>query len=201
VQEDEVDLLAFPGHKGLLGPLGTGALYVRPGLEKLLVTSREGGTGSVSDQPTQPDFLPDRFEPGSHNAIGIIALSEGVRWIAERGVDHLWDHERALTERMLDGLSTIPGLQCYGPRTPERRLGVFSVRLDGWDDPVRLAEMLERDFGILTRAGIHCAPLAHQTIGTSRLGGTTRLSFGPFLQPEDVDRSVEALDRIARRST
>ena len=194
-----IDLLAFPGHKGLLGPLGTGALYVRPGVEKELETVREGGTGSQSELDVQPDFLPDRFESGSHNAIGIIGLSEGVAWLLDRGVDKVWKHEQQLTAAMLQGLARCgQRLSLFGPPGLEHRSAVFSVRVAGIDQPQHLSDRLEQEAGILTRPGIHCAPLAHQTVGTYERGGTTRLSFGPFLSDADVVRATEALEMIAR---
>ena len=200
VQADGIDLLAAPGHKGLLGPLGTGFLYIRPGLERQMRTVREGGTGSVSELDVQPDFMPDRFEPGSHNAIGLIGLSAGVAWILDRTVDRLWAHERRLVETMIDGLhNPPPGLTLYGPPGVKHRCGVFSVRLDGYDGPTELADALEAEHGILTRAGLHCAPHAHRTVGSDRLGGTTRLSFGPFVQPQDVKYACDALASLAER--
>jgi cysteine desulfurase family protein len=199
VEADHIDLLAFPGHKGLLGPLGTGALYIRPGIEQRMQTIRQGGTGSVSENDVQPDFLPDRFEPGSHNAIGLIGLSEGVRWVAERGVSALWQHERELVRTLLDELThDMPGLTLYGPRTLEHRCGVFSVRVDGFARPVDLSNALEQRFGILTRPGIHCAPLAHKTVGSFALGGTTRMSFGPFTTLEHVKALALALRTLCR---
>lgn len=196
VQADFIDLLAAPGHKGLLGPLGTGFLYVRPGLEKILRPIREGGTGSISEQDRQPDFLPDKYEPGSHNAIGIIGLLEGVKWVLERGIEKLTDHERDLTRMFIDGISDVEGLTCYGPPGVKNRCGVFSVRIDGYE-PYELAGILESHYGILTRPGLHCAPLVHQAIGTTPLGGTTRLSFGPFLTVQDVKYATDALAEIA----
>jgi len=196
VQADLVDLLAAPGHKGLLGPLGTGFLYVRPGIEKILTTSREGGTGSVSELDTQPGFMPDKYEPGSHNAIGIIGLSEGVRWILEQGIDKLHAHDVELSRAFIKGIEGIEGLTFYGPRTTGDRVGVFSVRLDGYE-PQELSAALEASFGMLTRSGIHCAPLAHQAIGTASLGGTTRFSFGPFTTLQDVRFAIDALTQVA----
>jgi cysteine desulfurase family protein len=198
VQAAGIDLLAFPGHKGLLGPLGTGALYLRPGMEKELRTVREGGTGSASDRDVQPDWLPDRFEPGSHNALGVAGWLEGVRWILERGLDRIREHEERLMRIMLAGLAGIPGLRVYGPRALAERVGVFSVRLPGFSDPQALSDRLESDFGILTRAGLHCAPLAHRTIGTADAGGTTRLSLGPFVTERDVASAVSALGALAQ---
>ena len=202
VQADGIDLLAFPGHKGLLGPLGTGGLYIRPGLEKRMATVREGGTGSLSDQDVQPDFLPDRFEPGSHNAIGIIGLSEGVAWILEQTVARLWQQEQDLCRVMLDGLSDtgeMPGLTYYGPQGIKNRCGVFSVHIEGFDQPQALSDLLEQQYGILTRSGLHCAPLAHRTFGTYAQGGSTRLSFGPFLTKQDVKYACDALGQICHQ--
>jgi cysteine desulfurase family protein len=199
VQTDCIDLLAAPGHKGLLGPLGTGFLYIRPGLEKSMRTVREGGTGSVSELDVQPDFMPDRFEPGSHNAIGIIGLSEGVKYILDATVDKLWAHERRLVQTMIEGLhdeASLPGLLLFGPPGIKHRCGVFSLRIEGYESPTALAEDLEQQFGILTRAGIHCAPRAHATVGTHDLGGTTRMSFGPFIQPQDVKYACDALSQL-----
>ncbi len=202
VQRDCIDLLAFPGHKGLLGPLGTGGLYIRPGVERRLHTCREGGTGSVSESDVQPDFLPDRFEPGSHNAIGIIGLSEAVQWILDQTVDQLWRHEQDLIRVMIDGLSEtgqMPGLTYLGPQGVRDRCGVFSVRIEGFDNPQELSDLLEREYGILTRSGIHCAPLAHQTLGTYAGGGATRFSFGPFLSKQDVKYACDALGQVCLR--
>jgi cysteine desulfurase family protein len=196
VREDCIDLLAAPGHKGLLGPLGTGILYVRPGMEKRLRPLKEGGTGSVSEQDRQPDFLPDKYEPGSHNAIGIAGLGEGVKWVLEQGIEKLAAHEMDLVRTMIEGLSDIEGLSYYGPQGVKHRLGVFSIRVEGFE-PYELAAVLESHYGILTRPGIHCAPLAHAAIGTAEHGGTTRFSFGPFLSKQDVKFAADALAEIA----
>ncbi|MEE9212808.1 MAG: aminotransferase class V-fold PLP-dependent enzyme [Phycisphaeraceae bacterium] len=202
VRQDHIDLLAFPGHKGLLGPLGTGGLYIRPGIEKRMQTCREGGTGSVSERDTQPDFMPDRFESGSPNAIGIIGLSEAVNWILDRGVDRLWAYEQTLCRMMIEALSNtdqMPGLTWFGPQGIKHRCGVFSVRIEGFDEPQILSDLLERDYGILTRSGILCAPLAHQTFGTHALGGMTRFSLGPFLTRQDLQYACDALGQICQQ--
>jgi cysteine desulfurase family protein len=196
VQADGIDLLAVPGHKGLLGPLGTGFLYIRPGIEKKLATIKEGGTGSVSELDRQPDFMPDKYEPGSHNAIGIVGLSEGVRWIMEQTVEKLHAHDLELIGTFLDGIADVEGITYYGPRGVKNRVGVFSVRVEGYE-PHELSAVLESSFGVLTRSGIHCAPLAHAAIGTAALGGTTRFSFGPFLSAQDVSYATDALSEIA----
>ncbi len=201
VQTMNIDLLAAPGHKGLLGPLGTGVLYIRPEVEKLMTTTREGGTGSVSERDIQPEFLPDRFEAGSHNTIGIIGLSEGVEYVLTRGVNTIWAHEQSLIKTMIESLTEwgpMPGLTMYGPPTVKHRCGVFSVSLDGLD-PHELSAILESEYSILTRSGLHCAPGAHAAIGSTERGGTTRLSFGPFLQPHDVKYAADALGQICHR--
>ena len=196
VQAWQADMVAFPGHKGTLGPLGTGVLYIRPGFEERLPTIREGGTGTISEQPVQPDSMPDKYEVGSHNAIGIAGLSEGVGWLLERGVASLREHDRRLSQAFLDGVADVPQLTVYGPRDAERRTGVFSVNLAGYE-PAQLADALEARYGILTRPGIHCAPFAHRAIGTLPRG-TCRLSFGAFTEMEDVEFAAQALRELAQ---
>lgn len=191
-----IDLLACPGHKGLLGPSGTGVLVVRAGLDGRLASVREGGTGSASEQPVQPGWLPDKFESGSHNTVGLAGLEAGLQWLLGRGIDAQRAHERRLMERMIERLESIADLTWYGPRDPAQRVGVFSVRLQGWE-PGDLSNVLEGEFGVLTRSGLHCAPLAHRAIGTFESGGTTRLSLGAFLTTEDVDYACAALREIA----
>jgi cysteine desulfurase family protein len=196
VQADCIDLLAAPGHKSLLGPTGTGFLYLRPGMEKQVRTVREGGTGSVSELDVQPQFLPDKYEPGSHNAMGITGLSAALKWVSERTVEKLAAHDLDLVRTFIDGVGDVEGLTYYGPRGVKDRVGVFSVRLDGYD-PHELSALLEASYGILTRSGIHCAPLCHQALGTADSGGATRFSFGPFLSKQDVKYATDALSEIA----
>jgi len=195
VQAAGIDLLAVPGHKGLMGPLGTGALYIRPGLDETLQPLMEGGTGSVSDRAAQPEFMPDKFEPGSHNAIGLAGLDAAIAWIEDRTVDALRAHDLALRSRFLERTADIESLTVFGPAAADR-IAVFSVCVAGMS-PSQLSASLEGDFGILTRSGIHCAPMAHATLGTDRSGGTTRLSFGAYNSLDDVDRCVAALAKLA----
>lgn len=196
VQADGIDLLAAPGHKALLGPLGTGFLYIRPGLESSLRPLMEGGTGSISDEPTQPPFMPDKFESGSHNAIGLVGLGEGIQYILDQGIERIAAHDVELVKTFMEGTGDVPGLTVFGPRAAKDRVGVFSVRIDGLD-PAELSAILETKYGILTRSGIHCAPLAHEAIGTLHRGGTTRFSFGPFLTAQDVNYATDCLAEIA----
>lgn len=197
VRAANIDLLAFPGHKGLLGPLGTGVLYLRPGIEREVDTLREGGTGSASERDVQPTQMPDRYEPGSGNGPGIAGLAAGVQWILDRGVESLRNHERRLTAILLDGLTRLTGVAVLGPHSADDRCGVVSLTM-ACSEPTDLAAILEEHYGILARAGLHCAPLAHATYDTSRLGGALRLSVGPFLGEEDVRYAVTAITEIAR---
>jgi len=199
VQALGADFVAFPGHKGLLGPLGTGVLYVRPGAEQRLPTMKEGGTGTISEQPVQPQTMPDKYEIGSHNAIGIAGLGEGVAWLLRRGVEAVRAHDEKLCRLFLELTDGVEHLAVYGPRDVAHRAGVFSVRIDGFDRPVDLAAVLEADFGLLTRPGVHCAPLAHKTIGTHPTG-TVRFSFGPMTTESHVRRAAETLATIAERA-
>ena len=140
--------------------------------------------------------MPDKYEPGSHNAIGIIGLSQGVQWVLDQAVKKLERHQMDLVRTFIDGMADVEGLRYFGPKGVSHRTGVFSVRVDGFE-PQELSAALEASFGILTRSGLHCAPLAHQAIGTANLGGTTRLSFGPFLSPQDVNFATDALADLA----
>ena len=192
------DFVAFPGHKGLLGPLGTGALYVRPGMEDHLPTMKEGGTGTISEQPVQPASMPDKYEIGSHNAVGLAGLSEGAAWLLDRGVERIAAQERAMCRLFLELTAGVEPLTVYGPTNLDDRMGVFSVNLAGWG-PGELSAALETDFGVLTRAGVHCAPLAHRTIDTYPTG-TCRFSFGPFTTEAHVRQAAGALVRTAERA-
>jgi cysteine desulfurase family protein len=193
VEAMNIDLLAVPGHKGLLGAPGTGALYIRDGID--LECLREGGTGSVSEHDVQPDFLPDKYEAGSHNTLGLAGLKAGVEFLLETGVANVRAHEEALISQFLKGARDIPGLTVYGPAEASRRVAVLSVRLKGYA-PLELAHKLFESSGVMTRAGLHCAPGAHQAIGTYPIG-STRFSFGYFTSAQDVDAALSALTQLA----
>lgn len=188
-----IDLLAVPGHKGLLGPTGTGALYVAPGVE--LRPIRQGGTGSRSEQLRQPDELPDRLEAGTLNTVGIAGLGAAVRSLGEDGLARVRAHEQALTARLLAGLAEIPGVRVYGPGDAARQVAVVSVTVDGWD-PLDLGAALDTSFGIAVRSGLHCAPLAHRTLGTYPQG-TVRLAPGATTTPVEIDETLLAVRELA----
>ncbi len=196
VQEMQIDLLAFTGHKGLLGPQGTGGLYIKPGIE--IQPFREGGTGSQSSSDRQPEKMPDRFEGGTHNTPGLAGLGAGVRFVLETGIEAIQAHERELTERLLDRLASIPGIRTYGPSCGSHRVAVVSFTLEGWP-PLNLAHLLASGFDIATRNGLHCAPLIHGYLGTSDTG-TVRASIGYFNTADDIDALSNALEQIAAQT-
>jgi cysteine desulfurase/selenocysteine lyase len=192
VAEFSVDLLAAPGHKGLLGPQGTGFLYIAPDLElePLLV----GGTGGASSDPEQPLTCPERYESGTPNTPGIAGLSAGVEFILRTGVEWIRSHEQALTALLLDGLCRIPGVTIHGPADPVRQGGVVSLTLAG-RDPSEVGYRLDHEFDISVRVGLHCAPDAHRTIGTYP-GGTIRVSPGFSTSEADIDAFLGAMHAI-----
>jgi len=194
VQEMQIDLLAFTGHKGLMGPQGTGGLYIKPGIESQIQPFREGGTGSESSSDRQPEKMPDRFEGGTHNTPGLAGLGAGVRFVLETGVEAIQAHERVLTERLLDRLASIPGVKIYGPPRGSHQVAVVSFMLENWP-PLNLSHLLASGFDIATRSGLHCASLIHQYLGTSDTG-TVRASIGYFNTADDIDALCDALEQI-----
>lgn len=188
VGEMGIDLLAFTGHKGLLGPQGTGGLYVREGLEIDPIFS--GGTGAESDSAEMPQAMPDRLEAGTQNGPGIAGLLAGVEWVLARGVDAIHAQESALKARLRERLARIPGLRLLSPEAPDG-VGIVTVALDGIDPSV-LATRLDRDHGVMTRAGLHCAPEAHRILGTEATGAV-RFSIGWATTESDVDRAAAAV--------
>ncbi|MFH7326510.1 aminotransferase class V-fold PLP-dependent enzyme [Desulfurivibrio sp. C05AmB] len=193
VDEAGIDLLAFTGHKGLFGPTGSGGFVMAADLP--LRPLRMGGTGSNSEQENQPDFAPDCYEAGTPNTLGIAALAAGIRFINRVGLAAIARHEQDLTDRLLVGLAAISGITLYGPPRELPRCPVVSLRLAGCAVS-ELALRLEREFGIMARAGLHCAPAAHRSLGTFP-EGTLRLSLSWFNSREEVDSCLAALARLA----
>lgn len=188
-------LLAAPGHKGLLGPLGTGVLAIAPGIEEQLQPIRQGGTGSRSDDPEQPQTLPDRYESGNLNVPGIAGLGAGLSWLQERGFTAIQNHERELTGQLIGGLQSIAGVTIYGPPTDSPRVGVVSFNLAGFD-PQEVAAAVDAVAGIEVRSGLHCAPRMHAALCTAP-AGTVRASFGPFNSAADVEALLAAVRDFA----
>lgn len=194
LQKLNVDMVAAPGHKCLLGPQGTGILYIREGLEVDIL--KEGGTGSNSEELFQPNMMPDRYESGTHNTPGIAGLNSGVKFVLETGIDKIRHHEEELCDYMLKRLKEVPNIKIYGPLDSKKRAAVISINI-GNIDSGELTFLLDDMYDIATRSGIHCSPLAHQTLGTL-IQGTVRFSLGYFNTKEDIDKAVKALIEIEK---
>lgn len=185
--------IAMPGHKGLYGPQGTGLLLCAPEQETRPLL--EGGTGSLSARQDMPEFLPDRLEAGTHNIPGIAGLLEGLRYVASAPEGAILRHEQALTALAVNGLSAISGVTLYAAKRPETQAGVLSFAVNGMDCESVGEELGQRDIAV--RAGLHCAPTAHETVGT--LGtGTVRASFSAFNSSADVHRLIAEVARLAK---
>ncbi len=192
----DVDLLAAPGHKGLLGPLGTGVLYIRPGVERELQPLRCGGTGTQSEEDRQPDNLPEKFEPGNHNLVGLAGLAAAAEFLRDETIEAVHAHHMQLASRLLNGLRETGGVTIHGPQTPDNRTSVVSVTVEGYD-PQELAAVLESSRNIQCRAGLHCAPRMHEALGTTSRGGTLRFSPGYSTTLDEIDATIASLQEIA----
>ena len=186
-----IDLLAVPGHKGLMGMQGIGVLYIG---ERAEVTElMEGGTGSGSEFITQPKIIPDRYESGTLNLPGIVSLSAGVSFIDSVGLQKIYEHEKILVDLFLEGLKKIPAIIIYGHTSAST--AVVSLNLDGYSSS-ELAFILDDEYGICTRAGLHCAPLAHKSLGTLE-SAAVRFSFGYYNTEDEVKTCINALNSIS----
>ena len=190
------DLLATAGHKGLLGPLGTGFLYIKPGLERDIRSLQQGGTGTASFQDRQPETLPDKYESGNLNVPGLVGLLAGVEYVVGRGVEAIAAHARDLCGRLRTGLADVPGVQLFGPASAAESVGVLSIALDDFD-PQEAAALLDAAHRIQARAGLHCAPLMHRALGTLESGGTLRFSIGALNTAEEIDAAIGAVRELA----
>jgi cysteine desulfurase / selenocysteine lyase len=197
MQATGINLLAFTGHKGLQGPPGTGGLVISRDVD----TSRieplmRGGTGSRSESEHQPEELPDKFESGTANLAGIAGLQAGIRWLVVRGIASIRRQEQEMVRMLREGLSPIPGVRLYGTQDAERSIAIISFTMAG----KRVSEIglrLDKEFGTMSRVGLHCAPAAHRTIG-SFPEGTVRLAPGAFTTMEEIHATIRAVERIAR---
>ena len=194
-----IDALAFTGHKGLLGPQGIGGFLLQPDMVPLLQPLIAGGTGSISHEEQMPSFMPDRFEAGTMNLPGIMGLHAALCWLERETIDAVRSHELELTERFLSGALDIPCLRVVGRRDISGRAGVVSVVPEN-ADPALVADALGREYGIMVRVGLHCAPNAHKTLGTFPTG-TIRFSFGRWNTPQQVDTALSALRELCGRTT
>ena len=198
VEAMKIDLLAFTGHKALYGPQGTGGLYIRKGLENDLQPLMQGGTGSRSEFQEQPDFMPDKYESGTPNTVGIAGLGAGVRFILSQGITKIRAKEQALTRMLIEGLQAISGVTVYGCRDAARQVAIVSFHVHGLS-PSEVTMALDEKFAIMSRPGLHCAPLAHQTINTFPRG-TVRLSAGYFTTEKEITAALAAIEKIVARS-
>ncbi len=192
VQAMHVDLLAFPGHKSLMGPTGTGALYAGPRAQ--VRAWREGGTGGDSSSETQPREFPYFLEGGTPNVLGVAGLAAGLKWVQEHGVESTREHEAALCERLWRRLQELPGFEVFGHRDMSRRVGTLSFRSEALP-AAELGGILDQAFDVAIRPGLHCAPYIHRALGTHP-EGTVRVSPGPFNTAEDIDTLAKALAEI-----
>ena len=193
VQQARIDLLCCSGHKGLLGPLGAGVVYLRASRVAEVRSFRQGGTGSQSESLDQPTTAPDKYESGNPNAVGLVGLAAAVEWIHELGVETIAAQTSFLVNQLFDGLSAIPKVRVLSPAPSlVKNVGVISFVVDGID-PRITSTLLDAHFGIEVRAGLHCAPLVHRCLGTIETGGTVRVSLGPFSTEEEIDALLTAL--------
>ncbi len=200
-QADAIDLLAFTGHKSLYGPMGTGGLVIgaRVDVERL-EPLRRGGTGSRSEREDQPEFLPDKCESGTPNAVGLAGLGAGLRWVMERSVAHIRAHEMALTQQVIDGLRAIPGVTVYGGLEASRQTATVSFNITAIDgsivEPSEVGLRLDDEYAVLCRVGLHCAPAAHKTLGTFPVGAV-RFGLGAFNTAQEVEAALQAVRQLA----
>ena len=198
VEKDGIDLLAFTGHKSLYGPQGTGGLVIGERInEKQMIPLKQGGTGSRSEFEEQPDFLPDRFESGTLNTVGIAGLLAGIQFVLDKGVEQIRQREMTLMEKLVIGLKKIPKVKLYAPERQEDRIATISFNFFHLS-PSNGAFRLEKEFGILCRPGLHCAPAAHHTLGTFP-EGTVRFGLSAFNTEAEIETAVEAISQISKK--
>lgn len=201
MQNMHIDALAFTGHKGLMAPQGIGGLLLTEEIAREITPLISGGTGSLSHTEDVPDFMPDRLEAGTMNLPGIIGLRQGVLWLQEIGIDNVRNHELKLTQRFLTGLQRLEDeghLLVFGKKNDVGRTGVVSLQTTGVELS-QAAYLLDAEYGIMTRVGLHCAPAAHKALGTYPTG-TIRFSFGWWNTAEEVDFALHALKKICHRT-
>lgn len=194
VQKNHIDILAVPGHKGLMGPQGTGALYIRKGVQSAPLLA--GGTGSRSKDEEQPEDFPEGYEAGTVNSPGIIALGAAVRFINKIGVKVIEAHEQRLTERLQKGLDEIDGVVIYGPEDTAQKTAVVAMNIEGIDCE-EAANILNDRYGIAVRAGFHCSGRAHDTIGTGNIG-CMRICPGLYTSDKEIDEVIRAVGDIVK---
>ena len=192
VKEDNIDILAFTGHKSLLGPMGTGGLIINTDID--IKPLKAGGTGGDSAYEYQPDYYPNHLETGTSNVSGIAGLREAIKFLNKEGIENIHNKEKELTKYALEKLETVKDIEIYGPKDCEKMLSVISFNIKD-KRPEDVGSILDQKYDIMLRAGLHCAPTAHSMIGTKDRG-TLRIGLGYFNKKEDIDKLVEALNNL-----
>ena len=192
VKEDNIDILAFTGHKSLLGPMGTGGLIINTNID--IKPLKAGGTGGDSAYEYQPDYYPNHLETGTSNVSGIAGLREAIKFLNKEGIENIHNKEKELTKYALEKLETVKDIEIYGPKDCEKMLSVISFNIKD-KTPEDVGSILDQKYDIMLRAGLHCAPTAHSVIGTKERG-TLRIGLGYFNEKEDIDKLVEALNNL-----
>lgn len=192
VKEDNIDILAFTGHKSLLGPMGTGGLIINTDID--IKPLKAGGTGGDSAYEYQPDYYPNHLETGTSNVSGIAGLREAIKFLNKEGIENIHNKEKELTKYALEKLETVKDIEIYGPKDCEKMLSVISFNIK-YKRPEDVGSILDQKYDIMLRAGLHCAPTVHSVIGTKDRG-TLRIGLGYFNKKEDIDKLVEALNNL-----
>lgn len=197
IEEMNVDIVAFTGHKSLLGPMGIGGLYTREGIE--IRHSRAGGTGVRSAVRTHLDEYPYRLEYGTLNVLGVAGLHAGLKWIEKKGLDTLHKHEMKLTTMLRDGLINVDRVTLYCQEDLASHISIFPLNVDGFE-ALNTSTLLDVDYNIANRSGLHCAPIVHEQLGTDKVGGAVRFGIGPFNTEEEIQIAIEAVKEISEFS-
>jgi cysteine desulfurase family protein len=194
MEKMNIDILCFTGHKGLLGPQGIGGFLIKDELAKITNPLIEGGTGSFSEYEVQPNYMPDKFEGGTLNVPGIFGLNAALKYLKEKGINNIRDHEMNLTKLFLDNIKDVKGLKILGLPSSENRTSVVSIDFSNGDNG-EISYILSKNYGISVRCGLHCAPLAHKTLNTFP-NGTVRFAFGVFNTEDDVMYAANAIKEV-----
>ena len=197
MEDQFLDVVAFTGHKSLLGPTGIGGLYVREGVE--IRHTRAGGSGVRSADRAHLDEYPFRLEYGTPNTMGVAGLRAGLKWLQAKGLDAIHAHEMKLTSMLREGLSDIPGVILYCQEDLADHISVLAFNVDGMDAS-DVGTMLDVDYNVLCRTGLHCAPLVHEGLGTDKLRGAVRFGVGPFNTEEHIQTAIKGVSEIAALS-
>lgn len=194
IQGCNIDVLCFTGHKGLLGPQGIGGFLIRDEIVPLINPLIEGGTGSLSELEVQPEYMPDKFESGTPNIPGIFGLNKSLKYLKEIGINNIYEKEMILTKKFIEGIQSIDENLIIGKKNLINRTAVVSLDFKELDNGI-MCYSLDKDYGILTRSGLHCAPSAHKTLGTFP-EGTVRFSFGHFNSIEEINYVIDSIWKL-----